>query len=155
MSRTCSWNCLSMPLLVIFPMSAPIPAPSAMPKTGMKNSNPKSRPQNIPQVAPAPTAWWFVVTWYLPSASRRITAIASGWMIRSLASRSASSAAAVAVVSSGYPIAISVAICGLPFPGPVSAVRRSHRRSGLPLHGTPRRTVLPHPGWMSAGHPAK
>ena len=29
MPRTWSWNCLSMPDLVIFPMSAPIPAPTA------------------------------------------------------------------------------------------------------------------------------
>jgi hypothetical protein len=54
----------------------------------------------MPQVAPPPTAWWFVVTWNLPSRSLMITAIASGWMIRSLLNRSASSDAAVAVVSS-------------------------------------------------------
>ncbi len=58
-------------------------------------------PQNMPQVAPPPTMWWLVCVWYLPSLSRTITAIASGWMIRSWASRRASSAAASAVVSSG------------------------------------------------------
>ena len=55
----------------------------------------------MPQVAPPPTMWWLVCVWYLPSLSRTITAIASGWMIRSWASRRASSAAASAVVSSG------------------------------------------------------
>ena len=34
-------------------------------------------PQNMPQVAPAPTGWWLVCTWYLPSLSRTIDAIAS------------------------------------------------------------------------------
>src|SRR5262252_4089911 len=63
MSRTCSWNCLSMLVLASLPMRAPIPAPMAMPKTGMKNSGPNRNPQNMPQVAPAPTEWWLVVTW--------------------------------------------------------------------------------------------
>src|SRR5436190_15674856 len=43
-----------------------------------------------------------------------ITAIASGWMMRSWASRRASSAAAVAVASSGYPMAIRSAMVFLP-----------------------------------------
>ncbi len=101
MSRTWSWNCLSMPVLVTLPISAPIPAPMAIPKTGTKNSRPNSSPQNMPQVAPEPTRWWLVCTWYLPSLSRAITAIASGSMMRSRASRRASSAAASAVASSG------------------------------------------------------
>ncbi len=67
----------------------------------MKNSRPNSMPQNIPQVAPPPTRWWLVCVWYLPSLSRTITAIASGWMIRSWASRLASAAASSAVLSSG------------------------------------------------------
>ena len=73
----------------------------AMPNTGTKNSSPNSRPQNMPHVVPPATGWWLVVTWYLPLTSRRMTAMASGWMISSEASSSALSAAAVAVVSSG------------------------------------------------------
>src|SRR6476661_4047306 len=60
--------------------------------------------QQTPEHAPGgppPTRWWLVCVWNLPSLSRTITAIASGWMIRSWASRRASSAAASAVVSSG------------------------------------------------------
>src|SRR6516165_993649 len=53
-----------------------------------------------------------------------ITAIASGWMIRSLASRRASSAAAVAVASSGYPMAIrSAMVIVLSLVGDVSPPR--------------------------------
>src|SRR4051812_4549613 len=115
-SRTWSWNCLSIAPLVILPMRAPRPAPTAMPRNGTKNSTPNSSPQNIPQVAPPPTALWLVVTWNLPSRSRMITATASGWMMRSFASWFASSDAAVAVVSSGYPMATRVAMMSaLPF----------------------------------------
>src|SRR5215467_12853726 len=110
MPRTWSWNSRSMPDLVTLPMRAPRPAPTAMPNTGMKNSRPNSMPQNMPQVAPAPTGWWLVCTWYLPSLSRTIEAIASGSMMRSRASLRASSAAASAVASSGYPMAIKSAM---------------------------------------------
>jgi hypothetical protein len=41
--------------------------------------------------------------------------MASGWMIRSAASRRASSAAANAVISSGYPMAIRSATASLSF----------------------------------------
>src|SRR6516225_8825369 len=126
MPRTWSWNSLFTPDLVIFPISAPIPAPTAIPKTGMKNNRPNSRPQNMPQVAPPPTRWWLVCVWYLPSLSREITAIASGWMIRSWASRRASSAAACAVASSGYPMAIRSAMAP-----PFLSIRR------CPLPGMP------------------
>ena len=61
--RTWSWNSLSMPDLVILPISAPSPAPMTIPKTGMKNNSPNSRPQNIPQLAPRPTRWCCVWTW--------------------------------------------------------------------------------------------
>src|SRR6266516_3340780 len=119
-SRTCSWNCLLTPLLATLPISTPRPAPTAMPRKGMKNRIPNSSPQNIPQVAPAPIGLWLVVTWNLPSLSRLITAIASGSMMRSEASRCASSPAAVAVDSSGYPMATRVDISGaLPFAGSV------------------------------------
>src|SRR5215217_7403939 len=111
MSRTWSWNCLSTALLVTLPISAPIPAPTAMPRNGTKNSIPNSMPQNIPQVAPPPTAWWLVTTRILPSLFRMIAATASAWMTSSCCSRSASSIADSAVVSSGYPIAIRSAIC--------------------------------------------
>src|SRR5512133_3312315 len=54
--------------------------------------------------------WWLVETRNLPSLSRTIDAIASGWMINSSARRWASFSASAAVVSSGYPIAINSAI---------------------------------------------
>src|ERR1019366_8758536 len=95
-----------MPVLATLPMRAPRPAPMAIPRTGTKKSRPNSSPQNMPQLAPEPTRWWLVCTWYLPSLSRTITAIASGSMMRSWASLRASSAAASAVASSGYPMAI-------------------------------------------------
>src|SRR6516165_7436273 len=102
--------------LVSLPMSAPSPAPTAIPRTGTKNSSPNRIPQNAPQAVPALTAWWLVWTWYLPSVSRMITAIASGWMMRSWARRRASSAAASAVVMSGYPMDIrsdmAIPFCG-------------------------------------------
>ena len=63
MSRTCSWNCLSMLVLASLPIRAPIPAPMAIPKTGMKNSRPNRNPQNMPLVASPPTVWWLVWTW--------------------------------------------------------------------------------------------
>src|ERR1019366_1826197 len=82
-----------MPVLATLPMRAPRPAPMAIPRTGTKKSRPNSSPQNMPQLAPEPTRWWLVCTWYLPSLSRTITAIASGSMMRSWASLRASSAA--------------------------------------------------------------
>jgi hypothetical protein len=54
-SRSRSWNALSIPVFSTFPISAPKPAPKAIPRNGTKNSSPKSSPQNIPYVAPAPT----------------------------------------------------------------------------------------------------
>ena len=67
----------------------------------MKNSTPNSSPQNMPHVAPPATAWWLVVTWNFPELSRAMTAMASGSMMRSFASRCASSPASAAVASSG------------------------------------------------------
>ena len=134
MSRTWSWNCLSTALLVTFPISAPIPAPTAIPRNGTKNSMPNSIPQNIPQVAPAPTAWWLVTTRILPSLFRMIAATASAWMISSCCNCSASSIAASAVVSSGYPIAIRSAI-----PAPPSVTVDAARRLGP--HMESRRSV--------------
>ena len=70
MSRTRSSNSLLIPLLVIFPIRAPMPAPTAMPRTGTKKSIPNRKPQNIPQVVPLPTALMVRVTLYLPSLPR-------------------------------------------------------------------------------------
>src|SRR4029077_2734565 len=69
-----------------------------------------------------------------PSSSRTITAIASGWMIRSWASRRASSAAASAVAWSGYPMAIRSAIV---FPSSFHASPHDTSPDGCPPH--PRR----------------
>ena len=57
-------------------------------------------PDHLPMRRLHGTDLWYAVL-ELPSGSREITAIASGWMIRAAASRRASSAAACAVVSSG------------------------------------------------------
>src|SRR5215510_4200709 len=151
MPRTWSWNSRSIPVLVILPMMAPRPAPTAMPNTGMKNSRPNSMPQNIPHVAPAPTGWWLVCTWYPPSWSRTIDAIASGSMMRSRASRRASSAAASAVASSGYPMAIKSAITScspsariLPGRNPAQFIKSGARRAP-PQAGDTARQAAPAP----------
>src|SRR4029453_13396721 len=117
-SRTWSWNCLSTAFLPILPISAPIPAPTAMPKKGTKNS----MHQNMPQVAPAPTMWWLVTARILPSWFRMLAATGSAWITSSFWSRSASSIADSAVVSSGYTIAIRSAICASLLVGPAVPV---------------------------------
>jgi hypothetical protein len=67
----------------------------AMPKTGMKN-NSEQNPQNMPRSLGS-TMRMVGVDLVAAVLSRTIIAIASGWMIRSWASRRASSAAASAV----------------------------------------------------------
>src|SRR5436190_4272709 len=125
MSCTCRWNSLSTPDFSILPISAPMPAPTAMPKSGTKNRRPNSRPQNIPYMVPPGTGCAVECTLNLPSLCRTIAAIASGWMIRSCASRSASCWASIAVVSSGYPMAIRSTM-----PGPLSVAFHSGRKPG-------------------------
>ena len=41
----------------------------------------------MPQLVPPATGWWLVLVWNRPFASRLTVAIASGWMMRSSASR--------------------------------------------------------------------
>src|SRR5580693_4758961 len=75
-----------------------------------------------------------------------ITAIASGWMIRSLASRRASSAAAVAVVSSGYPIATRSAITSLSHMVAIVPTRPGALvRAGSSVHRAAGTAPGPHP----------
>src|SRR6478735_11019709 len=77
-----------------------------------------------------------------------MTAMASGWMIRSFASRSASSPAAVAVVSSGYPMAIRVDMV-LRLSGLGVVVGALRARARLP---PARRSRRPPPGMRHLAH---
>src|SRR6516164_3826191 len=79
-----------------------------------------------------------------------ITAIASGWMIRSWASRRASSAAAVAVVSSGYPMAIRSAMTS-----PLWCVVGINPAGGVPPIPHPKMVSSPRHDRGEDGHMAK
>ena len=102
MPRTWSWNSRSMPDLVIFPIRAPMPGADGQAEERDEEQQAEQQPpEHAPGRAGARPDGGWCARGTCPRCRGRCTAIASGSMMRSRASRRASSAAASAVVSFG------------------------------------------------------